>query len=128
MSPRREAQRGFASGPAQSDFATPPAESNGSKVLERITAAKCPESEAAPARKKDVQALSAWISGRVQAGEAAARAARDAWSCGDSIAMKYENTVSDLLGVKVNVREQLPQDGSANGFDNAGFALHSLPS
>src|SRR5262249_2112029 len=38
---------------------------------------------------------------------------------------EYENTVRDLLGVQLNIREQLPQDGSANGFDNAGAALHT---
>ncbi|MFM9966501.1 MAG: DUF1592 domain-containing protein [Planctomycetaceae bacterium] len=38
---------------------------------------------------------------------------------------EYENTVNDLLGIKVNLKEQLPQDGSANGFDNAGAAHHT---
>ena len=37
---------------------------------------------------------------------------------------EYENTVQDLLGVKVEVRELLPLDSSQNGFDNVGEALH----
>ena len=38
---------------------------------------------------------------------------------------EYENTVSDLLGVPVRVRELLPPDSVAGGFDNVGEALHS---
>ena len=31
----------------------------------------------------------------------------------------------DLLQVQADLKDQLPQDGSANGFDNAGAALHT---
>lgn len=37
---------------------------------------------------------------------------------------EYQNTVCDLLGVKVDFQELLPQDSSADGFDNVGEALH----
>jgi hypothetical protein len=33
--------------------------------------------------------------------------------------------VRDLLGINVNLKEQLPEDGSADGFDNAGAANHT---
>ncbi len=39
--------------------------------------------------------------------------------------VEYENTLRDLLGVEVRVRELLPEDSSAAGFDNVGAALHS---
>ena len=39
--------------------------------------------------------------------------------------VEYENTVCDLLGIRANLKEQLPQDGSADGFDNAGAAHHT---
>ena len=39
--------------------------------------------------------------------------------------VEYENTVRDLLGINVNLKEQLPEDGSADGFDNAGAANHT---
>ncbi|HSI64207.1 MAG TPA: DUF1592 domain-containing protein, partial [Candidatus Saccharimonadia bacterium] len=38
---------------------------------------------------------------------------------------EYENTVSDLLGVQVNLKDLLPLDTSAGGFDNVGEALHT---
>lgn len=37
--------------------------------------------------------------------------------------VEYENTVCDLLGIKVPLQELLPEDGKAHGFDNVGEAL-----
>ncbi len=37
--------------------------------------------------------------------------------------VEYENTVRDLFGIDVFVREMLPEDASAHGFDNIGAAL-----
>jgi hypothetical protein len=36
---------------------------------------------------------------------------------------EYQNTINDLLGVKVSVIDSLPEDGRAQGFDNIGEAL-----
>ena len=38
--------------------------------------------------------------------------------------VEYENTVHDLLGVDVDLKDLLPPDASAHGFDNAAEALH----
>ena len=37
---------------------------------------------------------------------------------------EYQNTVRDLLGVDIDLKELLPMDSSAGGFDNVGEALH----
>lgn len=37
---------------------------------------------------------------------------------------EYENSVRDLLGIEVDLRELLPLDSSVGGFDNVGEALH----
>ncbi len=39
--------------------------------------------------------------------------------------VEYENTVRDLLGIQVDLKDVLPMDGSAGGFDNVGEALHT---
>jgi hypothetical protein len=39
--------------------------------------------------------------------------------------VECENTVRDLLGINISVKDQLPADGSADGFDNAGAANHT---
>ena len=36
---------------------------------------------------------------------------------------EYENTIRDLLGARVNLKELLPEDNSAAGFDNISTAL-----
>ncbi|HEY6167674.1 MAG TPA: DUF1592 domain-containing protein [Verrucomicrobiae bacterium] len=38
--------------------------------------------------------------------------------------VEYENTVRDLFGVDANLKDLLPLDSSAEGFDNIGDALH----
>jgi hypothetical protein len=38
--------------------------------------------------------------------------------------VEYENTVRDLLGVQVALKDLLPLDSSRDGFDNVGEALH----
>lgn len=37
--------------------------------------------------------------------------------------VEYENTVRDLFGIEVFVKQMLPEDGSAHGFDNIGASL-----
>ena len=41
--------------------------------------------------------------------------------------VEYENTVCDLFEVKVPVKEMLPEDAIAQGFDNVGAALNISP-
>lgn len=38
-------------------------------------------------------------------------------------ATQYENTIRDLVGTKVRVKEMLPEESSVAGFDNVGAAL-----
>jgi len=39
--------------------------------------------------------------------------------------LEYQNTICDLLGVKIDFQEMLPPDISEDGFDNVGEALHT---
>ena len=39
--------------------------------------------------------------------------------------LEYQNTICDLLGVKIDFQEMLPPDNSIDGFDNVGEALHT---
>lgn len=41
--------------------------------------------------------------------------------------VEYENTVRDLFSVNVSVKEMLPEDANAQGFDNVGAALNISP-
>jgi len=41
--------------------------------------------------------------------------------------VEYQNTMRDLLGVETDLKEMLPEDGNANGFDNVDAALTISP-
>jgi hypothetical protein len=68
---------------------------------------------------KDVLVLSDWIRGKADAA-ATLRAAEGRVVLRRLNRNEYQNTIRDLLGVDVNLKEQLPQDGAADGFDNVG--------
>ena len=72
----------------------------------------------------EVATLTDWIKTKVAAADAK-RAAEGRVVLHRLNRVEYENTVRDLLGIEVNLKEQLPQDGSAFGFDNIGDALHT---
>jgi hypothetical protein len=41
--------------------------------------------------------------------------------------VEYQNTLRDLLGIEMDVRDLLPEDSASDGFDNVGEALHISP-
>ncbi|MCA9193225.1 MAG: DUF1592 domain-containing protein [Planctomycetales bacterium] len=41
--------------------------------------------------------------------------------------VEYENTLNDLFDVNVSVKDMLPEDATAQGFDNVGAALNVSP-
>jgi len=93
-------------------------------VRKRLQNGEMPPKEKPRPAQKDIDALTDWITRRVEAAETKRRA--------DSRVVlrrlnrvEYENTVRDLLGVQIDLKEMLPQDTSAHGFDNVGEALHT---
>ncbi len=91
-------------------------------VLKRVTAGEMPpKAEPRPAAK-DMRAVTDWITAGLAA-TPAKNSGRVALRRLNRI--EYENTVRDLLGVDIDLREMLPPDTSANGFDNNGEALHT---
>src|SRR5262245_475741 len=92
-------------------------------VRNRVQAGEMPPKAKPRPPAKDVETMAAWITGRVDA-SAARRAADGRVVLRRLNRVEYENTVRDLLGVKVDLKELLPLDASANGFDNNGEALH----
>jgi hypothetical protein len=107
------------------DFADEVSRQRWLTVLERVKAGEMPpESKPRPAAK-DVQLLADWIRGKAAAAAAAAaRRTQGRVVLRRLNRVEYENTVRDLLGVPVDLKELLPADTSAHGFDNVGEALH----
>jgi hypothetical protein len=74
--------------------------------------------------EQDVIALTDWIRGRVEAAEGARNATQGRVPLRRLNRAEYENTVRDLLGVELDLKDVLPSDTPVNGFDNGAEALH----
>jgi mono/diheme cytochrome c family protein len=94
-------------------------------VLKRVKAGEMPPKSKPRPPEKELQALTDWLAPRVAAADATARTAQGRAVLRRLNRIEYENTVNDLLGIKGDFKRQLPADGSADGFDNAGAALHT---
>jgi mono/diheme cytochrome c family protein len=108
----------------QPDFANAASVAQWQAVLKRVNAGEMPPKTKPRPAEQEVKALSTWIGAKVQAAEAARRAE------GRVVLrrlnrVEYENTIRDLLDVHVELRDMLPMDGSAGGFDNFAEALHT---
>src|SRR5262245_51922733 len=80
------------------------------EVLKRVRAGEMPPKAKPRPPEKEVLALSEWIRVRVEAAVAARRAAQGRVVLRRLNRVEYENTVRDLLGVEVRLKDQLPQD------------------
>ncbi len=94
-------------------------------VLEQVQNSTMPPKEKPRPPAKDVATLAEWISGKVATGEAARNAAQGRVAMRRLNRAEYLNTVRDLLGVNIDLKDLLPEDATANGFDNNAEALHT---
>ncbi|MBI3865435.1 MAG: DUF1592 domain-containing protein [Planctomycetia bacterium] len=93
-------------------------------VLTRIKSGEMPPKKKPRPQAADVESVSGWIAERIHRADSAKRAAEGRVVLRRLNRGEYERTVCDLLGVKAELQELLPQDSSAAGFDNVGDALH----
>jgi hypothetical protein len=92
-------------------------------VVKRVEAGEMPPKGKARPSADEVRLLSEWVRGQISESEAAARA-QGRVVLRRLNRVEYENTIRDLLGIDVELKELLPPDTSANGFDNVAEALH----
>ncbi len=104
------------------DFARAAGRERWLEVLKRVQGGEMPPKSKPRPPEKEVQALADWILARVQTTGGESREGRVVLRRLNRV--EYENTVRDLLGVKVDLKDSLPEDTSAHGFDNVGEALH----
>ena len=107
------------------DFADSAIRSHWTAVIEQLESGEMPPRGKPRPPARDVEALTGWLATRVAAAEAEARAAQGRVVLRRLNRVEYENTIRDLLGINIKLKEQLPEDSSADGFDNAGEANHT---
>ncbi len=93
-------------------------------VSEKVQSGAMPPKEKPRPPQKDVTALTDWIRGRVETAEGTRIAKQGRVPIRRLNRAEYENTVRDLLGVDIDLKEVLPSDTPVNGFDNGAEALH----
>jgi len=93
-------------------------------VVKRVMAGEMPPESKPRPPEKELQAVAAWITAQVDAAERAQRTAEGRVVLRRLNRVEYENTIHDLLGIDLPLKDLLPLDASADGFDNVGEALH----
>lgn len=94
-------------------------------VIKRLQADEMPPPNEPRPSEREIHALTDWLLPRLSAAETAARATQGRVVLRRLNRAEHENTIRDLLGVEIKLRDQLPADSSADGFDNAGLAHHT---
>ncbi len=94
-------------------------------VLEKIETGEMPPKPKPRLTAEERQLAGDWLFKLVSAEKQSQRKAEGRVVLRRLNRVEYENTLRDLLGVAVRVRDLLPQDASTAGFDNVGEALHS---
>ncbi|KAF0181143.1 MAG: signal peptide protein [Limisphaerales bacterium] len=107
------------------DFTDKAARGRWEKVLEQLQTGEMPPKKQPRPPESEVRAVTGWIAAQVSQSVVAQRAAQGRVVLRRLNRTEYENTVRDLLGVQTPLKDLLPQDSSADGFDNIGEALHT---
>jgi mono/diheme cytochrome c family protein len=96
------------------------------EILVRMKAGEMPPEEEPQPKPAELATVSKFLTGQLAA-------AADQHRTEGRVVLRrlnrveYENTVHDLFGVQVAVKEMLPEDTVAQGFDNIGAALNISP-
>jgi mono/diheme cytochrome c family protein len=92
-------------------------------VLAQVKGGEMPPPKQPRPAQQEIQALESWVNARLAAA-AALHATQGRVVLRRLNRNEYQNTMRDLLGVEVDLKELLPEDGSGSGFDNNAEALH----
>jgi hypothetical protein len=105
-------------------FASKGAEDLWRKVLEQVEAGAMPPKKKSRPPAAEARVLTDWIQGRFAAVEAVRRSTEGRVVLRRLNRLEYANTIRDLFGVRIDLKEVLALDSSSDGFDNVGAALH----
>jgi hypothetical protein len=95
------------------------------KVLDRVRAGEMPPAGSPAPRPADLAGPLRSLADELEKTERERRAAAGRVPLRRLNRSEYENTINDLLGIRAKLRESLPADGVADGFDNASVANHT---
>lgn len=94
-------------------------------VSDRLTRGEMPPKTEPRPSEKETLAVTDWIQRQLHAAESSRRQTQGRVGLRRLNRVEYENTIRDLLGIEVDLKELLPADTAADGFDNNADALHT---
>jgi mono/diheme cytochrome c family protein len=105
------------------DFNRPAERDRWLTALKRVRSGEMPPKGKPRPADDEVKDLAEWVTAKAAAA-AARRVTEGRVVLRRLNRVEYENTVRDLLGIELELKELLPPDTAASGFDNNGEALH----
>ena len=93
-------------------------------VLKQLKSGEMPPEDKPRPTAEDTDSLMKWIEQLLHAADVEERTVNGRVVLRRLNRSEYEHTVCDLLGIRTDFQEMLALDGSSNGFDNVGSALH----
>jgi mono/diheme cytochrome c family protein len=95
------------------------------KVLDKLDTGEMPPKDEEQPPRADVQETLAWLRPQLHAADLARQHAEGRVIKRRLNRVEYEETLHDLLAIEKPLRQLLPEDGAAAGFDNVGAALNT---
>jgi len=95
------------------------------RALAQLKAGAMPPADEPQPSKEARDSATTWITQQLAAAEAQQRAVEGRTVLRRLNRIEYEHTIRDLLGIQIKIKELLPEDNAAAGFDNVGDALHT---
>jgi hypothetical protein len=93
------------------------------KVLDKLAAGEMPPKKEPRPPQQQVDAATAWLTRELHAASLERQQKRGRVVLRRLNATEYQNTLRDLLGSQVEVKDLLPEDNSSAGFDNVSAVL-----
>lgn len=109
------------------EFATKEHMAHWQEVLEKLQAGEMPPQDKPRPPQADAKLVMDWIQGALLAADIAAQKKDGRVVLRRLNRIEYQNTVRDLLAIDAELKDILPEDESADGFDNIADALHISP-
>ena len=108
------------------ELASPGVRKTWAKVLDKLRAGKMPPRKQPRPAAGDIAAVVAWIDASLRR-EASRQRSEGRVVLRRLNRVQYENTIRDLLAIDVDLKDLLPEDTAAHGFDTVAEALKISP-
>src|SRR5262245_1454428 len=93
------------------------------RVHDKVAAGEMPPRDVGPFSKSEAASFTKWLHARLQAASLTHQQSQGRVPLRRLNGTQYENTIRELVGTKVRVKELLPEEKTVAGFDNVSSAL-----